>query len=235
MALPQVETTVMELVAEEEAQAKRQAALEAVESVDSGTKALAESPTSAVAQVTAMSGSDPRAFLLANGFSEKDLELDFTSFPTITLNEGKFSSPEHKDMGEKFECVVMMHRDTYLFRADRGRKEEPILVYSQDQIHANDAEKTPMAKYIEEWKAEGYEYDVKEYRLLTVQMIDGPHAGDICQIQVSPASIKKWNGYVVTLALKQLLYRDVVTEVSVGPVVGSGVKSFNPFVFKKVG
>lgn len=229
MALPQVETGVMELVAEEEAIAKREAALSNVQD-----QPLAVVENAALNEVKSMSTTDPIAFLREQGFSEKDWELDFTSFPTIVLNEGKFSSPEHEDMGTQFEAVIMMHRDTYLFRADRGRKEKPILVYSNDKVHANDAEKTPIAKYIEEWKAAGYEYDCKEYRMLTAQIIDGPHGGDICQIQISPASIKKFNGYNVTLGLKRQTYRDVVTQVSVGPKVGDGVQAFNPFLFKKV-
>lgn len=245
MALPQVETTVLEIVAEEEANEKRQKAVAAAQPEQKlqqvVTQAVAASadpandPASkqvAIAQASEAKGTNPHEFLASVGIT--DIKIDFTSFPTVSLNNSIFSTAEHKNFGTKFECVYLSKQDQFLFRGDLGRDKEPELVYSTDGITA-DKDGRPIAEYIEDWNSRGIPYERKEYTLVVVQMVDGPHEGEICMIQVSPASRGKLGGYLLGLGLKKIDPTNVVTEVSVGAEIGSGVKAFTPFSFKKVG
>jgi hypothetical protein len=238
MALPQVETGVIEMVAEEEAAERREKALanaapagetKAVDTAE--TKAVAVVDNSrAVAKAAEIAGANPEKFLAEAGFT--DIKLDFTSFPTVTLNNQKFSTTENENFGDKFECVVLAKREVLLFRGDLGRDKEPELHYSSDGGMTDDKEGKPIADYIEDWKGRGIDWDRKEYTMVTVQMVDGPHADEICQIQVSPASRGKLGGYLTGLALRKKKPSDVVTQVGIGPTIGAGIKAFNPFTFK---
>jgi hypothetical protein len=230
MALPQVETGVMEMVAEEEANEKRQAAL--AESKALTTGAEVKDTNKALAAVADMKEGSKEPFVMEGGFD--DVKVDFTSFPTVTLNNQKFSTTEHENFGEVFDCVMLSRRKVFLFRGDLGRDKDPELHYSSDGL-TDDKEGKPIAEYIEDWKSRGIEYDRKEYDYVMVNMIDGPHESEICQIQVSPASRGKLAGYIKQLELRRKQPSEVVTQVGIGPTVGSGIKAFNPFTFKLIG
>lgn len=229
MALPQVETGVIEMVAEEEANERREQALAEVQT---STAVVTADKGSALAAVAEMKAGSKEPFVIEGGFSE--VKVDFTSFPTVTLNNQKFSTTEHENFGEGFECVFLSLRKVFLFRGDLGRDKDPELHYSSDGI-TDDKEGKPIASYIEDWKARGIEYDRKEYDMVMVNMVDGPHAGDICQIQVSPASRGKLAGYIKQLELRRKQPSEVVTQVGIGPTIGAGIKAFNPFTFKIAG
>lgn len=227
MALPQVETGVMEMIAEEEANAQREAALEAV----SAPAASAKETALATASQTGLS--NPSEFLHEQGID--NLKIDFTSFPTITLNKAVFSSPEHASFGTEFEFVYMDKRDLYIFRGDLGRDKDPELVYSDDGVTDN-KEGRPIAEYIADWekRAEVIGWDKKAYTMVIGTMVNSVHAGDIVQLQIPPTSQGKLSGYLYGLGFKKISPRDVVTKVSVGAEIGSGTRAFNPWVFKKV-
>lgn len=234
MALPNVNKENLENAEAVETAERREKALEAAAPAAEPSKEIAQADTSskAVANVAAMRGSNPQKFLEEAGFT--DVKIDFTSFPTVTLNNQKFSTTEHENFGDKFECVILAKREVLLFRGDLGRDKEPELHYSSDGGVTDDKEGKPIAEYIEDWKARGIDYDRKEYTMVTVQMVDGPHADEICQIQVSPASRGKLGGYLTGLALKKRQPSEVVTQVGIGPTIGSGIKAFNPYTFKAV-
>ena len=232
-ATPGQETDVMALVAQqekEEAAAKVDAKAQELKAQASETKAVAAPADTAKVGLTTVSTGDPMAFLAEIGIT--DVKLDFTSFPMVTLKDGQFSTSEHKNFGTEFNCVYLQKHPQFLFKADLGRGKEPELVYSSDGLHDN-KEGRPVAEFIEDWKARSLPYEKSEYDIVIVQMIDGPHEGEVCQIQVSPASRGKLSGYLVTLAMKKLNPREVVTTVGVGAIVGSGVTAFNPFTFKQ--
>lgn len=223
MALPTKEEGVIELVQEEEAQAKRDAALATTEP---------SSKEVALSQASTVGGNNPMAALAELGID--DIKLDFTSFPIVTLNKAVFSTDEHKSFGTEFEFVYMDKRNTFLFKGDLGRDKEPELVYSDDQVHDNTDLHKPIAGYIEDWKARNIEWDKKQYTMVIGTMVNGPHAGDIVQLQISPSSQGKLGGYLYSLGFSKTNPREVVTKASIGAEIGSGTKAFNPWVFKKV-
>jgi hypothetical protein len=250
MALPTKEAGVLELVAEEEKAQKRAAALAEVSGVtEAAPPAAAEEAvtatdvavvedTKAVALKTAatIGTVKPLDFLAEQGIS--DIKIDFTSFPIITLNNGQFSSAQFKNFGTEFEMIYMDKRDTFLLKgedvnAPRDKKVEPELVYSDDGLHDNTDDHKPLADYIEEWKAKGWAWEKKEYTLVIGTMVGGVHDDEIVQLQVSPSSRGAFGGYLYTLGVKGLKAREVVTKVSMGAELGSGVKAYNPWVFKR--
>lgn len=212
----QVETGVMDLVAEEEAKAKTEVA--------KSEEAKTEVTLSAQASVKP---GDPMAFLKELGIN--DVQIDWTSFPMITLNNEVFSTAANKGFGDKFRMVYMSHYPQWLFKGDLGRDKEPELVYSRDSIH--DEEGKPIADYIEDWKARDIPWDRSEYYIAVAEVLDGPHQGDVCQIQISPSSRGAFSGYLTKLAMKRIDPRTVVTLVSVGAERGAGRKAFCPFEF----
>lgn len=202
-------------------------------------QAIAEVKPAAAPVVASKTETDK--FLAEQGFGN-DTTLDFTSFPMVTLNNEVFSTPENKNFGTSFECYIMAERDLYLLKGDRGRAKEPLLVYSDDGLIENkatgeDGSFRTLASYIEEWKQDKEVIGIEKatYRILIGEMTNGPHAGEFVQIQVSPSSVKKWNGYKQGLAWKKINIASTLTEVSVGATIGSGASAFNPFVFKRVG
>jgi hypothetical protein len=229
MALPKAETGVVEMLALIEAEDARDAALKQMATVEP-EKGSSEGINKAIVAIAEAQGAMAMvAGDTGNGLD--DYTIDFTSYPIITLNNEVFSSDEHKSFGTVFECVFMAKRYQYLFKGDLGRDKEPELIYSDDGITSNKEPHLPIAHYIEDWKSRGIPYDRKVYEMVTVQMIDSPHAEEICQLQVSPGSAGKLGGYLMKLKLKGKKSDEVVTRVSVGSKVGSGVKAFTPFAF----
>jgi hypothetical protein len=212
----QVETGVMDLVAEEETQAKTEVAMSAQDKTEVAMSA----------QATVKPG-DPTAFLKELGIN--DVQIDWTSFPMITLNNEIFSTAANKGFGDKFKMVYLSHYSQWLFKGDLGRDKEPELVYSRDALH--DEEGKLISEYIEDWKARDIPWDRSEYYIVVAEVLDGPHKGDVCQIQVSPSSRGAFSGYLIKLAMKRIDPRTVVTDVSVGAERGAGRKAFCPFEF----
>lgn len=264
MALPQVEDGVIELVREEEAAQKRQEALDrnrvqtqAVEGelVDndpvSQQEAVSEAKDVAVrgtASDVAVKTSAPvvavnvKDELAAQGFA--DDRVDYTSFPTVVLNDGKFSTSSNKNFGTEFECIPLSERPQWVYKGDKGRDKDPELVYSEDRMYTNQldpetGEYIPVAKFVEEWKnnADIQSISCDEYKIVTVDMIEtegNPHGGEICQLQISPASLKKWNGFKQQIILRGRKINETVVKVQVGAEIGSGRKAFHPWDFKIV-
>lgn len=216
------ETGVMELVEEV---AKEE---EAAASTTVATTAEAHPPG-----LSLTSFSDSDKFLADLGIT--DIELDFTSFPIVTLKNELFHTAQHKGFGDSFDMHYIAHRRQWLFKGtlkaeDRKEKDQEELVYSSDGLHDKDGE--PIAAYIESWRKRGFTVDRSEYFIVLCEVLNGPLAGEICQIQVSPSSKGVLSGYLKGLAIRKINPLEVVTTVSVGATQGSGTTEFNPFVFK---
>lgn len=245
MALPQASQNVIDNVAEAEAEDARNAALAETKTQAPETGVAAQGQTElvkgspeaigtavkAIAEAQGAASVDPMKFLEELGIL--GVHTDFTSFPTITLNNEVFSTAENKNFGKEFECVYMHKMDYFLYKGDLGRDKELELVYSDDGLTCN-ATGEPIAKFIEDWKTRGITAERKEYTRVIVHMVDTEHAGEICQIQVSPASRGKLAGYLVGLAMKKVNPKEVVTKVGIGATMGSGIKAFTPYTFKHV-
>ena len=240
MSLPIIDEVEVQAVEAEQIKEDRKQALATVAKA-APVSDRENSLMQAAGVTSAVSGSeDPMAFLKEQGIDVDDVVLNFTSFPMITLADSKFSCPEGK-IADEFEVIIINRRKQFLFKADLGRDKDPILMYSSDKIH--DADGLLMADHIAGWESRmkgkgGAEdilgWDMKEYTILMCQMLSEPYKDEIVQIQVSPSSGGVLNGYYVGLAVKKLKVSEVITKVSSGKSVGSGVKAFTPFTFKAV-
>ena len=252
MALPKndsaTEVEVINLVKEEEAKER----LEAVKNLAKGQTlegeiAAKETPSSAAAvtedkQISEPTknnlqavNSNPVEFLKSLGID--DVKLDFTSFPKVVLNDGFFSTDEQPKFGTEFEFVFLNKRSGFLWTGTPQRtKENPDpeneLVYSDDGITENETG-TTIAEYVEEWKEKDYIIDHKEYIFVVGRFISEAHHGELVQLQVSPRSKGKLNGYLIDAGSLGIDPTKVVTKVSIGAEVGSGKKAFTPWVFKR--
>lgn len=166
-----------------------------------------------------------------------DQVLNFTSFPIITLNNGVFSSPEQKGFGVTFDCIIHSDSKSHLYSADKGRDQDPEVIYSSDNEYVNSldgSERKLVTDQVKEWEAQGWPVDHKIYHMVMAEMLNEPHDGEFVFLQISPASQGKLGGYLRSLIIRGHSPNSVVTRVSMGASVGSGTKEFNPWVFKMV-
>jgi len=253
MPLPSVDQTVIDNVKEDEAEQAREKALETVKpeaAVEAKQEvAVAENkeaaPTSAtgtaIANANEANSADIFKELAAMGFA--DLQIDFTSFPTLVINKGKIkrSGGDAVDGGESVEFIIMDKRKTYLFRGVKGRDDDPKLAYSDDKIHVNMTGEL-VADTIELWKKEGYEPESnaagvptpKEYFIIMVHMVGGEMNGEMAQLQIPKTSIGRFDGHLVNCMIAKKKPMEVITRALVGEEVGSGIKAFNPWDFKVI-
>lgn len=226
MALDKVDKTVIDNVEAAEKEEQRETALAEVKATKevAAPEATAEGnlPTKAV---------DPMAALAALGF--ENLQIDFTSFPTMVINKGKIrvSGGEVVDDGESFEFIIMDKRKTFLFRGIEDRDSDPELAYSDDKEHINMTGE-PVADKIAEWKEKGWDVEIKDYFIVMGKMVGGDLDGEIIQIQIPKTSIGRFDGLLVSIAIAGNNPKEVVVKALVGKEIGSGLKAFNPWDFK---
>ncbi|RLA42709.1 MAG: hypothetical protein DRR06_13820 [Gammaproteobacteria bacterium] len=224
MALPETSQDVIDNVEEaEQAEAREQA----LASTNGAALATPEAGTSAAETL------DPMKALAAMGF--EDLQIDFTSFPTLVINKGKIrkSGGDVIDDGESIEFVIMDKRKTFLFRGIKDRETDPELAYSDDKLHINMTGEL-VTEVTDKWKAEGLEVEVKDYFIVMGKMVGGSLDEEIIQIQIPKTSIGRFDGYLVSTTIAGFNPKQVVTRVSVGEEIGSGMKAFTPFQFNRV-
>ena len=113
-------------------------------------------------------------------------ELDFSSFPTITLEKGQFSTKDLRNIGD-FTCVMVEPRKQFLYKNDKGRDTEPDIVYSDDDVTEKGTGR-PLADITNEWEAKGYPWDKSIYTIVVAMIQDTELAGTIAQLQISPSS-----------------------------------------------
>ena len=170
---------------------------------------------------------------LAEASGDMALNLDFTSFPMVVLDKGKFKTSEDA-LGQDFEYIFLNKRKTFLYRGNIGdRDAEPELLYSNDKVSATMGDKT-VAQVTAEWEAKGWEWEIKDYYLLMGTIVGGDLQGEIVQLSLPQSSIGRWDGYMMAVACQGKNPTEVVTKVMVGKEVGSGTKVFNPWRFKLV-
>jgi len=238
MALPTGEKTAAVIENEEAIADQKEALAEVIQEAEaeSGSTEIQESEaSSALAKSSGIQG-NPLQELEEQGFS--DLQIDWTSFPTINLDNATFNAPGNKNFAQELNFKIIERRNQWLYRGqeipkDRNAKPvDPELVYSSDQKTSNDGE--PLGPIIEEWKAKGWEVSTSPYTVVLVVMEDGDYAGELVQLQISKTSRGVFDGYLLTLQIQKRPLRDTLTRATIGEEVGSGVRAFNPWVFKRV-
>jgi hypothetical protein len=174
---------------------------------------------------------DPLAALAAMGFD--DIELDWTSFPTVVIDDGVFSTQQAKDFSDILEFKIVDKRHQYLFAGQKlkdGREVgDPELVYSADGKITNNGE--DLNETLSEWKEQGFTVNKTKYIIVTVMMDNTQYAGQMIQLQIPPTSRGVFNGHLVNMALKGFNPKEATTTAVVGEEVGSGVRTFSPWNF----
>lgn len=236
MPLPKISDEDIADVAEQEQEAARESALADVaepEAVAEVKEVAVKKTTEAAVASPVAEAYDPMAFLAELGIT--DLQIDYTSFPTITLDKGNFVSGG-ASLGQEFEFMYMDKRRTFLVRGldPADRDAEALLCYTDDMKTAN-SDGRLVAEHTAEWekKVPGIKIDDTSYYIVMVKIVGGDSDGELAQLQVSKTSMGRMDGYLVSLAMSRINPKATVTKATVGALLGSGKITWNPWDFKK--
>lgn len=168
------------------------------------------------------------------------LEINFTSFETIILEKSSFACTQsERKVKEDFIVQLQSSREKYMFVSGHPENEagesDREIHYSYDKnADKNDPE---LAAKIKSWKEEdGVGFSVKTYVEVLAVMVDdqanGDLNGEMVLLQIPPASIGKFSGFVVQQRLKgRGKPTDYQTQVGVGAKIGENKKAFYPWTF----
>ena len=188
-------------------------------------------PTTAVANHT---GSNNVINELAEAGFE-GLEINFTSFDTVTLDKASFTCSSGKTIKEDFEVQIQKTRNKYLIVSTHPDEDDREALYSYNPRAAT--EEPSVVERIKAWHDEdGAGFEVKKYIEALVIMEDdmssGELNGEMMLLQIPPASIGKLSGHIVQNRLKGLGEPNAYTTVvGVGPKLGEGKKIYYPWTF----
>ncbi len=222
-----VKEAVDGVIEQPEIEEVKEPAAQAVANTDSSAVAVAR-PTEVVAHKP-----NVMTELADSGF--EGLEINFTSFDTVTLEKSAFACSSGKKIKEDFEVQIQKTRNKFLITSLHPADDDREAIYSYNK-HA-DTEEPEVVARIKAWKDEdGVGYAVKTYIEAIVIMEDdkatGELNGEMMLLQIPPASIGKLSGHIVQQRLKGNGEPNAYTTVvSVGPKVGDGQKAFYPWVF----
>lgn len=229
MALPTIDDAAVAEVEADEAQGVRDAAVAEVTTtlpepvVTTGTAvAEAKQPEKAY---------DPMQFLRDQGIDTSGFVLDFTSFPTVVLDKGQFKV-EGANIGTELEFMYMQHRKMYLFRGEdpADKDADPELCYTDDKITQNGTGRA-IADIVAEWREKGLTVSDGQYYIVQGKEVGGERDDEIVQLQLSKTSMGKFDGFLVTLAIKRINPKTVVIKTAIGDTLGSGKRTWNPWTF----
>lgn len=198
-------------------------------------KAVAVRAESAVAVARPQAVAQPNVIneLAESGF--EGLEINFTSFDTITLDKASFTCSSGKSIKEDFEVTIQKTRNKYLIISLHPEDDDREALYSYNPKAAT--EDPAVMERIQAWHDEdGVGYEVKKYIEALVIMEDdmatGELNGEMMLLQIPPASIGKLSGHIVQNRLKGVGEpNQYTTIVSVGPKLGEGKKIYYPWAF----
>lgn len=209
-------------------------ALETQELAVVGEKAVTVQPTQQCTVGNAIH--DAQAKLRAM-FGDDAIQLDFSSFPILTLQKRNFELNNGERVGDELQIIISDMKPKYLFQSAHPNEKDREVCYSYDK----NADKTDpaIAAKIAAWQAEdGVGWNLKTYSEVLAVMHDddkdGAMNGEIITVQIPPASVAKLGGYLVSQEAKGNSMGTYVTKVYPGKEVGSGPTAFFPWEFKFV-
>lgn len=187
----------------------------------------------AVAVITQFASSSVAAALQEQGF--EGVEFDFTSYPTLKLQEGQFMDMEENSYGSEFQCRLHSMKVQWLYRAlTKGQvvNNKTDLLYSQDQITATNG--SNVENWVREQEASGKEVEIKQYRMVLAEFYapGEDHDGEFVMLQVAPTSKGRISAAISTaMIVGQGQVRNAVVTVKVGKKVTSVQNPFYPWDF----
>lgn len=197
------------------------------------SKAVASKPqTSVVSQTQASSVFLNK--LRENGF--EGLDIDWTSFPIIVLNQGEFETSDGNELGnDSFIVRVQRSRKRFVFvtDVDKDHEDDKELAYTYDTAELDDPN-SELAQKVAEWKEEGIGYFVKEY-LEAFALVDDPNCrlnGKMVLLQIPPTSKGRFSGFLFEIGMTQgLLPHEIRMRCTKGEKVKKAKTPFYPWQF----
>ena len=174
---------------------------------------------------------DPIAYLAEMGID--DIELDFSSFPTIVLNNGVFEKNK-VDIGTEFEFIYLDKRTEWVTVGQEDRDSDPVMIYSNDgKVATRDGRL--LTEWIAEWEKNNWMIQPLSPNLVVmVKQVGGDDDGAVVQLRLPKTSIHPYHGFLVTLAMARKNPKTVVTRAVIGAKLGTGQRSWTPWSFKLV-
>lgn len=175
--------------------------------------------------------------LAQSGFA--GLEIDWTSFPTVVLNQGEFETSDGNPLGvEQFSVRLMQSRKRYVLRTTVIDDDDAELAYTYDLGELDNPE-SDLAIKVTKWREEDdLDYKVKEY-IEVVALVEDDNCTlnqQMVLLQIPPTSSGRFSGYT---ASNQMVHRQLPSEYLTlctrGEKVTKAPKPFYPWAFKYVG
>lgn len=235
MALPKQNQAEPEAVEEQVPATPEDDALEA---------APTETPSAETTAVTTSQAAPPAAqgaqaqvldSLAEDGFS--GLGIDWTSFPTVVLNQGEFETADGNPLGaDSITVRLMQTRKRYVLRTVVPDDDDAELAYTYDLSELADSE-SELAIKVGEWQKEGLEHKVKEY-IEAVAIVEDDGCGldgQMVLLQIPPTSTGRFSGYIASNQMvKGKKPQEYLTRCYKGDKVTKAAKPFYPWAFEFV-
>ena len=168
------------------------------------------------------------------------LELDWTSFETIVLDKGEFCTSDGEELdvdpGTGFDVIIMRTEEKFAVSSSHEDDEDREVVYcaSLDEIKT---EGTAAFEAVQKWKEEdGVDYSHKKYVDAFCVILDekvAEQSGEVATLQISPASVGKFSGYMHTMEwARGLKLGEYITRVSRGKKITKTKNDFYPWKAK---
>lgn len=204
------------------------------------TQAEASVPATVASAVPAVaSGGGAVVNQLADsGFT--GLKIDWTSFPTIVLDNGDFCTADGNtlDTPREIHVRLMQSRSRYVLRTNTDDDDDAELAYTYDMSELDNPE-SDLAVKVTKWKEEeGLDYSIKEY-IEAVAVVEDDASqlnGEMVLLQIPPTARGRFSGFVTSNTLtgkgEPSAY---ITRCYAGAKVTKAKKPFVPWAFDYAG
>jgi hypothetical protein len=167
------------------------------------------------------------------------LELDWTSYQTVVLNQGEFETRDGEGLDTSdFTVRVIGSRSSYAFRSKHEKEADCEVCFSYDQ-HADRDVNSPVYEKVKQWKEEdGVGYETKKYLEILAAVEDDNCIlnGQLVNLQIPPTSVGRVSGFFATNQLMKKQHpSEYLTKVSKGKKITKGQFPFTPWQFEYLG
>ena len=175
--------------------------------------------------------------LAESGFT--GLKIDWTSFPTIVLDNGDFCTADGNtlDTPREIHVRLMQSRSRFVLRTNTDDDDDAELAYTYDMEELNTPD-SELAIKVAKWREEGLDYTVKEY-IEAVAVVEDDASqlnGEMVLLQIPPTARGRFSGYVTSNTLtgkgEPPAY---ITRCYAGAKVTKAKKPFVPWAFDYAG
>ncbi len=201
------------------------------------TASTAVAPAQSTAVSTHSVSGNFLAKLREEGF--EGLDIDWTSFPIVVLNQGEFETGDGNPLGvTSFTVRVQKSRKRYVFvtDVDKDHEDDKELAYTYDTAELNNPS-SDLAKKVKEWEDAGVGHYVKEY-LEAFVLVDDPNCrlnGRMVLLQIPPTSKGRFSGFLFEIGMTQnLMPHQILMRCSKGDKVKKAKNPFTPWQFDQV-